>query len=110
MVDELLKLPACAEFQVQFGQGCKTTPSRPGEPGGSRQGKTLLGADRLGGDPIFHHRDDRGQNCAGNAAAGELPDEGADVDRAAGLGKRRNQGRQNLPADTAADGAGNRIS
>jgi len=42
--------------------------------------------------------------------AGELPDECADVDRAAGLRKGRNQGGQKLSADTAADCAGNRVS
>ena len=64
---------------------------------------------RLGGDPVFHQGDDRGQN-AGNAAAGELPDQGADIDRTAGLCKGRNQGRQKLSADTAADCARNRVS
>jgi hypothetical protein len=65
---------------------------------------------RLGGDPVFHQGDDRGQNGAGNAAAGELPDQGADIDRAAGLCKGRNQGRQQLSADPAANCACNRVS
>jgi hypothetical protein len=64
----------------------------------------------LGGHPIFDQPNDRRQDRTGNATASELADERADVDGARGLSKKWNDSRQNLPANAAANCAGNRVT
>jgi hypothetical protein len=70
----------------------------------------LWSKDGSGRGSVLESADDRGENGAGNAAAGHLADNAADIRGRGAIGKQRDQHTEDLSPGAAADRACDGIS